>query len=313
MSILTPFAAALVATATPAAVPPATPPASQIGDLPDPGPDAEELELWREHHERYGVAVTIGGKGPFRFLVDTGAQATVVSHELAQRIDFGERRPGVLVAMASRRPVETVFIDRFGVGAQETTVQNAPILERRNLGYADGILGLDVLQGRRVLMDFEQGRMAVEDAAREGERNDKRDGFEIVVRARQRLGQLIITEAMIDGIRTSVIVDTGAQHSVGNRALERRLRARSMGAIEVEDVNGVALPLDVRMADELRIGRMRLTRLPLGFGEAEPFAALGLEHRPALILGMRELAVFRRVAIDFSSGRVLFDLPRGTS
>lgn len=59
----------------------------------------------------------------------------------------------------------------------------------------DGILGLDSLQGKRVLMDFEAHTIAVADAdALGGDR-----GFEIVVRARRMLGQLVITQAEIDG------------------------------------------------------------------------------------------------------------------
>ena len=42
----------------------------------------------------------------------------------------------------------------------------------------------------------------------------------------------------------------------------------------------------------------------------EKFAALGLDRRPALMLGIRELRLFNRVAIDFSTRKVLFDLPK---
>ena len=38
-------------------------------------------------------------------------------------------------------------------------------------------------------------------------------------------------------------------------------------------------------------------------------AALGLDKKPALMLGMRELRLFRRVAIDFAARKVFFDLP----
>jgi len=36
---------------------------------------------------------------------------------------------------------------------------------------------------------------------------------------------------------------------------------------------------------------------------------MGLEKRPALILGMQEMELFKRVAIDFASSRILFDIP----
>jgi hypothetical protein len=36
-----------------------------------------------------------------------------------------------------------------------------------------------------------------------------------------------------------------------------------------------------------------------------------MDKKPALILGINALRLFRRVAIDFSKQEVLFDLPRG--
>jgi hypothetical protein len=75
------------------------------------------------------------------------------------------------------------------------------------------------------------------------------------------------------------------------------------------DVNGANLTGEVRLARELEFGRARLTNFPITFAESPTFKAMGLDERPALILGMSELRVFRRVAIDFKSRRVLFDLP----
>ncbi len=49
--------------------------------------------------------------------------------------------------------------------------------------------------------------------------------------------------------------------------------------------------------------------MPITFADSPAFDALGLENRPALILGMDNLRILDRVAIDFDSRSVLFDLP----
>ncbi|MGE5953613.1 MAG: hypothetical protein ACM308_08365, partial [Qipengyuania vulgaris] len=59
------------------------------------------------------------------------------------------------------------------------------------------------------------------------------------------------------------------------------------------------------------IGDMQLTQVPVGFADSPALEALGYTDQPALILGMANLRMFDRVAIDFSSRRVLFDLPAG--
>jgi hypothetical protein len=60
------------------------------------------------------------------------------------------------------------------------------------------------------------------------------------------------------------------------------------------------------------MGRVQLRNIPVLFADAPPFRVLGLSDKPALILGMEELRLFRRVAIDFKRRQILFDLPRGT-
>ena len=159
-----------------------------------------------------------------------------------------------------------------------------------------------------MLIDFEKGRLAVADAEELGGNR----GYEIIVKARRRLGQLIITQARLDGVRVAVIVDTGAQGSVGNPALMARLRnARGLGEVEMTDVNGQELSGPVKMAGELVVGRASVRNFPILFADSPPFRSLGLSEEPAMILGMAELKLFRRVAIDFKTQRILFDMPRG--
>lgn len=267
------------------------------------------LQVQDERFLRMTIPVMINGQGPFHFMIDTGAQASVLSHTLAEQLQLFDRESARLVGMASERVVETTIIDEltFGSGSHRNSV--AAIVAGENIGGADGILGLDSLQNRRVLIDFENRLMEV---AHPQERADNR-GFDIVVRARSIAGQLIITRAEIDGVSTAVIVDTGAQGSIGNAALLRRLRNnRPHADVEMTDINGVQASGRVRLARSLVLERASINNFLITFTDSPTFSALGLEDEPAMILGMTELRLFRRVAIDFASRRVLFDLPRGT-
>lgn len=293
------YLAALAAAGATATIEPGEPTAST---------DAEVLKMQRERFERMTVPVTIKGEGPFRFMIDTGAQATVLSIHLADQLELTERRTATLVGMASRRAVETAEIPEFGIGRRTLTIMTAPLVESGNIGGADGILGLDGLQGQRVLLDFVKQRMLVADADELGGNR----GYEIIVRAQRSLGQLIIADALVNDVKTAVIIDTGAQASVGNMALLERLRrSRAFGENTMTDINGQDLTGQVRICESLSIGEMNLTDIPILFVDTPPFDALGFADRPALILGMNELKLFRRVAIDFNKRQVLFDLPRG--
>lgn len=299
------FAAWLATAASPAPAVPA-PDAQVRAEEPAP-PGVDVIETAVERYRRLTVPVTIEGAGPFSFLIDTGAQATVLSHDLATQLQLNDRKLAIVVGMASRRTTETVHIPELTLGSRSFYIRSAPLLHAEHIGDVDGILGLDSLQDQRVLIDFEEGRMAVDDAEQLGGNR----GFEIVVKARRRLGQLIITRARIDGVTTAVVIDTGAETSLGNPALLKRLRrSRALGPGQLTDVNGVEATGTVLLAKELELQDIRLANVAVMIVDAPPFHALGLTDEPALILGMRELTLFKRVAIDFHTRQILFDLPR---
>ena len=91
--------------------------------------------------------------------------------------------------------------------------------------------------------------------------------------------------------------------------LLRRLRARERHEIVGVDVLGTEWISRATFLRSLQIGRAEMTNVQIGFADSAIFAALGLSPRPALVLGMNNLRVFDRVAIDFSTKRILFDMP----
>jgi hypothetical protein len=305
MRTILPLAALLgtgpVAADKPAAVDVQPPPAS-TGLV---NPSAEVLSLDQERNRRLTVPVLVDGTGPYAFMIDTGSQATAITHEIRTALALPSAGTATLVGMASRREVELVDIGRIEFGANSFTNFAAPVLERANVG-ADGIIGLDALQDFRVLLDFRKQTIAVDDAG------DKASGagFEIVVRARTKLGQLLITDALVEGVRATVIIDTGAQASLANNALRERIRAKRAQEVLTTDVNGVDLVGDLAFVRQLTIEGLALSNVPLTFADTPAFEALGLHDQPAISLGMQHLALFDRVGIDFGRQRILFDVPR---
>lgn len=275
--------------------------------LPD-DPAAQMVQSQTDRYLRMTVSVTIEGHGPFEFLVDTGSEATVITDRVQQQLALKPAGSAVVVGMASRAPVDLVSLDGLEFAERVFDGLEAPLLAASNVG-ADGILGLDTLQDLRVLIDFRSGTIAVNDAEALGGNK----GYDIVVRARRKLGRLIITEATVDRVRTAVILDTGAQTSIGNMALMRKLRARSRETVRNKDVNGQDIIGSLDLARLLSIGDMHLTNVAIMFADGPAFTQLGMAERPAMILGMRDLRVFDRVAIDFATRQVLFDAPRGTA
>lgn len=280
-------------------------PLPALQEAGQPASEIDVLQARRDLHSRLTVPVEIGEHGPFNFLIDTGAERTVLSHDTAARIGLLPSGSATVMGVAGSQKVQLVDVDEINLGRRSFYGLSAPLLENHFIG-ADGIIGLDSLQEQRVLLDFEHNRLAIDDAKHLGGNR----GYEIVVTARRRSGQLIVTDALVDGVRTDIVIDTGAETSIGNLALQRALADRYPGSSSLlVSVTGQQVLAESGYARTVRFGKMMLNNTRLAFTDAPPFERLGLNKRPAMLLGMNQLRIFRRVAIDFKSRRVLFDLP----
>ena len=133
---------------------------------------------------------------------------------------------------------------------------------------------------------------------------------EIVVRARSLYGQLVVTDAYYGSIRVRVILDTGTPITMGNMALKRRVQHGTMKSIAVMGVTGETMQVDYTQIGAVKIGSIGFDNLPVAFADAAPFAQFGLADKPALLLGMDALRLFRRVDIDFPNRELRLALPR---
>ena len=263
-----------------------------------------------DRSDRMTVPISIGGNGPYRFIVDTGSERTVLSRELAERLGLAAGAPVVVHSMTEVRRTTTALVPLLRVGRRRVDNIQAPLMSQRNLG-ADGLLGVDSLASQRVVLDFTTNEMTVSPGHRRAP--TWHGAGAIVVRARSRFGRLILVDAAFDGERVWVIVDTGAEISIANEALRRRLQRRGrLGPtvpLEVLSVTGGTRIVDYGVARRVRIGSAEIENLPIGFAEVEPFRRLGLTDRPAILLGMDALQLFDRVSLDFANREVRLQSP----
>ncbi len=261
--------------------------------------------------DRMLAQVTIGGAGPYPFIVDTAAERSVISRELADELGLAPAGRARLLSMTSSRDAAMVHIPDVSFAPGQTRTLQAFALNGRHVG-ASGVLGIDALRGQRVVLDFEAGEMRVGPAPRNSERFGPND---IVVRARSRYGQLVLIDSTAEGEPVDVVVDSGLQVSLGNEALRRLLvsRRNQFQQIELVSITGEAFSADYTRVDNLRIGGVAILGMPIAFADAYFFRRMQLTRRPALMLGMDALQAFRRVAVDFPNRRAHFVLPEGVA
>ena len=301
----------------------ATPAAGQNVDPPppasaptDPAAATDVLDpatlLFEQDETRMSVPVLVAGAGPYPFIVDTGAQRTVIARELATTLKLAPGRVVRVTGMTGSDSIATVLIPSIAVSVIGSQPIEAPAISAQNLGSL-GLLGIDTLQGHAVGIDFDTRTMTVT-PSRKRRRSDREQRDEIIVRARNLFGQLVVTDAYCNGVRIRVILDTGSPVSMGNAALRQRVMRKPVRtqAIALTGVTGQTVSADYTAINRVVIGNLTINNLPIALTatDAPPCRQFALNDRPAILLGMDALTLFRHVDIDFANREVRLTLPR---
>jgi len=262
----------------------------------------------RKVSTRMTVEVRVNGRGPYRFLVDSGADTSVVGLRIARDLQLPVGKPVVLHGTTASARVDTVLVDELQLGSSTVHNLELPALREQDLGGA-GMIGIDALVEQRLMMDFEKRVIKSEDARQPAKLLDG----EIVVTARRRRGQLILTQVSAAGLPVEAVIDTGTEITIGNLALRDRLirgNRSKFVTIPAMGVTGVTINLQLARVGELRLGSVTLRDVPMAFADLPPFTVFGLSEEPALLLGTDLLETFRRVSLDFRARKVRFQLRR---
>lgn len=261
---------------------------------------------------RMSVPVMVGGKGPFPFIVDTALDRTIIAAELADELGLADGPKASVHTMSGRVNIDSAILPPLEINglrlAPKAAPKAAPKFSEKNIG-AKGVIGIDALKSQRIVLNFRTGTMTMNS---DPVVDKDWDGETIVVTARSKLGQLVLTNAGIgtddDGI--SVIINTGSETSVGNMALRRFMQRtgslKSFKTATLISISGEQTPVDYIVVQRLRVGGMVVGNLPIAFTDAHPFRRLGLNRERALLLGMDMLKLFDQVALNFQRRTVQF-------
>ena len=271
-----------------------------------------------DRSDRMTLPVTIAGQGPFGFIVDTGAERTVLSRELADRLGLRSAGNARVVGLADTVTTAMFHLDTMALHDVMLAESIVPTFAQRDIG-GPGLIGIESLENHKVIIDFITQRLDIRPSVRSRSRQRELD-FDrdaIVVTGRRVAGRMILSNARIGNHRIEVVIDTGAQSSIGNLALQRLVRrelGRSGAALhrtELRSVTGATLDAVVGVIGAITVSGVDFMDLPVVYADSPAFAALGLDQRPTIMLGMDALQLLDRIAIDFTNRRVTFDLPDG--
>jgi predicted aspartyl protease len=276
------------------------------GALADPDP----LFAAPTRLDRIGRVMThvkINGKGPFRFVIDTGASRSTLAPHLAKALNLQQAvgRNVMLNGVTGAAEVPTVAVDSIEIGALKFVDQNLPVIFTSIMGNADGILGVAGFHDQRIDVDFKRDRVTVLEST------GRRPHFSMVTaRAHRNATGLMIVDVRVGRrIKAKAVIDTGAERTLGNLALQeamnkgRRKKREPVSAV----VHGATPDIadgDVQEIKEASIGDMKLSNLEVIFADFHVFKLWQLDKEPAMLIGMDMLGVLERLVIDYRRNEV---------
>ena len=291
------------ADATVADVPPQGVSTTAIEELADIMVEAPEPRYVsptrRDEIGRIWAPVMINGHGPFRLVLDTGASHSAVTSlvALALGIPTNQSPPVILRGVTGFATVPTIRVDTLTVGDLAVDSPMLPIVPDA-LGGAQGILGAEGLQGKRIFIDFQHDKISITYS-----RDEKSPRDFVDVPFHSIRNTLVVVNVMIGDVHTKAIIDTGGQTTIANLALRDALEKSDhlfrgkpdqiIGA--TKDIqNGEIYPMPA-----IHLGGIQIRDSGVTFADAYIFKQWKLLGEPAILIGMDALGLLDTLVIDY--------------
>lgn len=277
------------------ASPPAAPPLPEVTvAAPEPRYVAPTQ---RDRIGRIWAPVLLNGKGPFRMVLDTGANRSVIIERTARELG-PEARTNKQVRVRGVTGTAVVPVARaetMEIGDLLLAPVNLPIVADV-FGGADGMLGNEGLADKRIVIDFRHDSITIKRSRRER----PGAGF-YTLPISFKAGKLLVVDVLVGRVRAKAIIDTGAPDSLGNQALLEALRRNAKDAPETEIVG---VTLDVEKGLRVRMPTIRLNQVTvhgaaMSFSDVHIFRHWRMTDTPAIMLGMDVLGVLDQLIIDY--------------
>jgi len=267
----------------------------------------------RDRIGRIWAPVLINGQGPFRLVLDTGASHSALTAQVVQTlgiVDDGKHKVTLRGATGSAI-VPMIPIESLEVGELLMEPRRLPVVPDA-LGGAEGVLGMDGFDNKRIFIDFRHDRITIMRSRSER----AAQGF-VTVPVKFMRGRLLVVDAWLGGVKVKAIIDTGGQATLGNRALRDALaerRRRQDAAALPDQVTGATLDVQEgnRIATpSLAMGDVLVRNAAMTFADFEIFQHWKMTEEPAMLIGMDVLGLLDTLVIDYRRKELQMKLRRG--
>ena len=251
---------------------------------------------------RIVVAVSINHTGPYNFLLDSGAQITMIDPTLATALHLDTRGAAAVSGVGSGRSASYAQLSLVEAGSKGVANQKVLVYDLQNLRSEDqhlrGILGEDFLQKFDVLIDNAHRLLCLDDsAAMRAEVKGPHIPLVATAEADEAgamPGLLLIIARLSDGLRpVRLLLDSGVNEPIlFNTSEYMLLRSSHDVLVRGSGVDGTEPILSALPPQVVKIGSLQLSGVSFFSTTAEKNSfAKGFD-------GVLTTGLFSRVFID---------------
>lgn len=270
-------------------------PDGEIDYLPD---------AWVDMYGRPTAEVIVNGKGPFKFMVDTGSTTTVIANRHLATLGLSETGKATVAGTTGTAEMPVAVFDKLQCGVVAKEKLRVAVLSDDNLSLTDGILGADVFSGRRLVFSIPEKTVRVESARRMSGRLNVRGNMRI------RNGLLAEIDGRVGNVAARLMLDTGAQNCIANMALSAALKKAHPRLSRVDNVRIFGVTGHKIIGQFIALPKVDLKAFSVKdagcvAADAPIFDLWGLTDEPAMIVGVNLLSRLESFSIDY--GARIFD------
>ena len=262
------------------------------------------LQTWIDLYGRPTADVLLNGQGPYKFVVDTGSNTSVLSTRVARSLDLLPLPDKIVHGVTGTVVAKFGRIARIETGRSVSINLAVAILDAPAFEALDGILGMDMFKDRRIRFNFTRKTVEFDPTGRRPQRLPVRVGVKL------RQGLLIEAEGRVGGVRARCVLDTGCDTTIINTALLNAIRSPAVMrrrnavppqiiGITNQELNGVWVNLP-----EIDLIGLRIRRLTAVSADPPVFSLWGLTETPAMLVGMDILSQVETLIIDYGRREV---------
>jgi len=251
-----------------------------------------EFTPFEPGHSDIVLAARLNGRGPFRFLLDTGSTHTAMSAETAEAIGAPVVAKAAMGSAAGSRETLVVQVNSLQVGPVTVSALLASVIELDKVSGGstiDGVIGQDALGSLRYTIDFRQRRVVWSP-------HDAADAIGSSVPLQVSGGRFLIALPQRH-VLLRLVPDSGAA-SLLLFAPQTALPVTPRPSLAT--LTTMSGQTDVRMATvrELHVGSLTLRDVPAVVAERD-------RSEPVEVDGLLPLHLFDRVTVDGPGKRLI--------